>query len=324
MIRHCFWEYFPTVFVLLVFFNAAGFADTIAEKSFDVTAGGTLIIESDLGTINVETSAQQRVNVKVVSEKRSWRGYDTDVAKRLTVDFQKDGNDVIVKAWLKKKHNWHGGNSRVTFIVTVPQNFNVDLQTGGGSVSVGDLAGKVRARTSGGSLNFGHISGPVKGHTSGGSITVESCDGDVDITTSGGSISLGDVNGEVNVRTSGGSISIEKAEGSVFARTSGGSINVEEVMGDIEVRTSGGSVKAYISKQPKGHCRLETSGGSVTVYLADNIGVDVEASASSGRVISDFDIDGREKKNYVNGKINGGGPDLYLHTSSGKVKIRRM
>ncbi len=324
MSKHNFWKYFPAIFALLALLNISIFADTIAEKSFDVSAGGTLFIESDLGAIDVETSDQQRVDVKVITEKRGGRERDADIAKRLTIDFQKDGNDIKVKAWLKKKRDWHGDKLRLSFIVTVPHNYNVDLSTGGGSISVGDLTGQVEARTSGGSLNFGNINGPVKGHTSGGSITVESCEGNVDITTSGGSISLGDINGDANVRTSGGSINIEKSEGHVFARTSGGSINVEEVMGDIEARTSGGSVKAYISKQPGGDCRLETSGGSVTVYLAKNIGVDVEASASSGRVISDFDIDGREKKNYVNGKINGGGPNLYLRTSSGKVKIRRM
>ncbi len=105
MIRHCFWEYFPTVFALLLLFNAASFADTIAEKLFEAAPGGTLIIESDQGAINVEISAQQRVHVKVVAEKSGWRGYDTDAAKRLTVDFQKGGNDIKVKAWLKKKHN---------------------------------------------------------------------------------------------------------------------------------------------------------------------------------------------------------------------------
>ena len=67
----------------------------------------------------------------------------------------------------------------IHFQVTVPKNYNVDVDTQGGSIKVGDLDGTVRTRTSGGSLRFGNITGTVWGRTSGGSIKLVSCSGPV-------------------------------------------------------------------------------------------------------------------------------------------------
>lgn len=300
-------------------------SDTHIVKEFNVNPDGTLRIETDLGSIEVQTVSADRVTVEVFKEVKGWfRG--KGALKNFEVSMDQSGDDVRVSGkWSGGK--WRGANGlHVKFVIKVPKRYNVDLKTSGGSVSVDDLEGKVNARTSGGSLHFGSIRGPVVGYTSGGSISLESCVGDADIHTSGGSIRIGDVEGSVDARTSGGSVSIEKAEGNVIAKTSGGSIHVEEVMGAIEAITSGGSVSATISRQPKGRCMLKTSGGSVNVVLSDDIAVDLNASTSSGRVICDMDVtvQGKISKNKLVGKINGGGPELYLRTSGGKITIQKM
>lgn len=69
---------------------------------------------------------------------------------------------------------------------------------------------------------------------------------------------------------------------------------------------------------------LETSGGSITAYLIKDIQVDINASTGGGSVRTDFDIDGRVKKQSIKGEINGGGPELDLHTSGGSVNIRSL
>lgn len=207
----------------------------------------------------------------------------------------------------------HGGRTNPispSFYVTVPEKFDLKLVTSAGSIHVGDLEGKIDVKTSGGSLSFENIKGPIDGHTSGGSITIIRCDDDVDVHTSGGSISIG------------------QAKGNIRAKTSGGSINIDEVYGYIDASTSGGSVTAHLAEQPRDDCRLSTSGGSVTVYLAEGIGVDLDAkTSSSGRVKSDMRLqikNGRVKRNIMAGRLNGGGPELYLRTSGGNIYIREI
>jgi DUF4097 and DUF4098 domain-containing protein YvlB len=316
-------------FLLFILFNVQIlFAENeTIEKTFPVKAGGNLTIDSDFGSIEVESSAQNQVEVKVVQEFRGWsRDEVNEFLKDFKVEFDHTGNDVQIVAKYRrsrKKDLWE--DLKIKFIVNVPKKFNVDLNTAGGSISVANIEGNVKAHTAGGSLSFGHIIGPVEGHTSGGSINLQSCTGDAYIRTSGGSITMGEVDGEVDARTSGGSVTVRKGKGEVNVSTSGGSISVDEVMGAVDANTSGGSVTAYISEQPQKDCRLKTSGGTVTVYLDRDIGVYLDAKTSSGRVDCEFDIliKGQADKNWLRGEINGGGPDLYLRTSGGNIYIEK-
>lgn len=298
------------------------------NKSYRVSPGGWLRIDSDLGTIQINSGAGDEVEITVLeimdtsSEKEADR-----ILKDLQLDLVQEGSEVRVNARYDRSSFLGWGNRRLKlrFTATVPARFNVDLRTAGGSITVGALDGEVIAKTAGGSLNFGKITGPLKAKTSGGSIKVEECRGDVDLATSGGSISVGSSDGHVAARTSGGSIKVGSAAGMVQLATSGGSISVDEIRGAIEAATSGGGVSAGITGQPQAPCRLSTSGGSVQVRLSPEVKLDINASTSGGRVHTDFDIlvRGNLTGSSLQGKLNGGGPELYLRTSGGNITIAK-
>ncbi|MGI9174149.1 MAG: M56 family metallopeptidase [Rhodothermales bacterium] len=277
--------------------------DEVVERTFEVSPGGTLNVRTDRGSIEVETVEADEVAVRVEIEARS----DED-RQKFDLSFEQENNDVSVRGEVEGRGNWNGDRLRIKYIITVPSQYNVDLQTSGGSISVEDLEGEVVTQTSGGSLSFGMIRGNINGQTSGGSISLDGTSGDADVHTSGGSISLG------------------KVAGTVKAHTSGGSISIDEVGGSIDAETSGGSITAAITEQPEGDCELRTSGGSITVRLADGIGVDVNAKTSAGRVTTEFDVPPRDKDEMdeLEAPINGGGPRLHLRTSAGSVRINRL
>jgi len=305
----------------------ADIEDTV-EKNFTVHAGGTLVISSDLGSIEVRSGVSDKVMVKIFRkfDASTSKGVD-EILGDVRLDATQTGDRVeVVLKYRRENHFWGHNRLQIRFEVQVPKKFNVDLTTSGGSVSVDDLEGTVLSKTSGGSLSFGNIVGPVTGRTSGGSIRLAGCKGDADVRTSGGSITLGHVEGNVSAATSGGSISIDHAAGRVAAHTSGGSIHAQSVMGAIEASTSGGTVSAEIGRQPDGPCRLTTSGGSVQVRLAETIKMDLDAHTSGGRVHSDFPItvQGDLGKSAIEGPINGGGPLLYLRTSGGNINIEKL
>lgn len=281
------------------------------HRTFNVQKDGLLTIEADIGSIEIKTAGGNEVDVKIDFDRR--RGSSSqlrDIMRDIDVNFHHSGKDVRVDLEYDRDFSsfWNsvGKYLKVKFMVTVPREYNVDLHTSGGSISVDDLNGEVKSRTSGGSLYFGSIAGPVYGKTSGGSITLRGCKEQVKVTTSGGSIDIGEVSGNVS------------------AHTSGGSIKIDQVMGIIDARTSGGSVTAYISKQPEGNCSLKTSGGTVTAYLARDVKVTVNASTSGGKVHTDFPVmvRGTLNKRSLNAEINGGGPELYLRTSGGNIYIK--
>ncbi|MBS3819927.1 DUF4097 family beta strand repeat protein [bacterium] len=288
---------------------SASIDDTI-QKSFTVDSGGTLDVDTDKGSIEVRGTTGRTVEIKVVRKvKTADREKAQKILDNFKIDFKQSGKDIFITGERGRKESiwdkiWNRLN--VKYTISVPEIYNVELKTSGGSISVENLEGEVNIKTSGGSLNLEKITGPVWGKTSGGSIRV------------------GEVDGDVDINTSGGSIQIEGARGSIKAHTSGGSINVQEVMGSINADTSGGSIKASISRQPQTDCRLTTSGGSITVYLAGDIAVDLDASTSGGGVYTEspVTIQGKINKSKLKSKINGGGPLLYLHTSGGSIYIK--
>jgi hypothetical protein len=301
------------------------------KKSFQVGEGGKLTVESDLGSIEVHAVSGNTVDIEIIRKLDAYTQKEAEkILQDLSIDFDHTGKDVSIitkyNRGMNRFFDWDRNRLRLHYIISVPLKYNVDLSTAGGSISVDDLEGEVISKTSGGSLTFGKIKGPVTGNTSGGSITLQGCTGMADLGTSGGSINIGEVDGKVNAQTSGGSINITRAKGSVMAGTSGGGINVDEVMGEIDASTSGGSVTAHITKQPQANCRLSTSGGSVNVYLAEGIAVDLDAETSGGRVKTDFPVtvQGEINERSLQAKVNGGGPELYLRTSGGNIRIAKM
>lgn len=301
-----------TAMTVMCTVSVNGSIEETITKSYDVSPGGTLNVDTDLGSIEVEAIDRSTVEIKILQKVRTSSEKKADkILKDLEIDIYQKGNDVYIQADYEK-HGWQkfwdniSKHLRVKYIISVPRVYNVDLKTKGGSISVEGTEGKVESSTSGGSLSFNYIVGDIYGKTS------------------GGSISIGEVEGDIDIHTSGGSIRIAQARGKVNAHTSGGGITVEEVMGAIQAHTSGGSVKAYISLQPSSSCRLTTSGGSVTVTMKNDIAVDINAKTSGGRIHTDFPmtIKGKIDKRSLSGNINGGGPELYLRTSGGSIYIR--
>jgi Toastrack DUF4097 len=278
-------------------------ADTV-ERTFDVRPGGKLILDTDLGSVDVRTTADNTVRVKVEREAGSGRDDDFVLA------FDQRGDDVFVEG--KRPGGGWGiwgfhNRFKVRFDIEVPEEYDIDIETAGGSISIADLEGDIDCNTSGGSIRVADIAGRV------------------DCRTSGGSVHIGRVDGSVLAKSSGGSITIDRSGGSVVASTSGGSVTVNEVMGSIDASTSGGNVTAQISSQPSGDCRLSTSGGNIEITLAPEVAVDLDAKTSGGRIDIEMPmtLEGSVSKTSVRGAINGGGPELSLRTSGGNVYVKR-
>lgn len=306
----------PAPLFLALALSALVAAPSLADisRSFDVGAGGSLWVEVEGASVQIDTGGDA---VEVLVERR--RGSDP-IEKDFDVRLEQNGDRVEVEIE-KRTRQWLGSDG-LRLEIRVPQRFDLDVSTSGGSVSVRDLDGEVDISTSGGSVDLGHIDGPVDVSTSGGSITLKSSTVTADLSTSGGSITIGDVDGDITAKTSGGSVQVERAAGDVDISTSGGSIDLADIGGSVHASTSGGGVRVAFSRQPTADSEISTSGGSVVVSLADGLGFDLDARGSSG-VTTDVPItvQGRIERTRVQGRINGGGPALVLRASGGRVVI---
>lgn len=290
--------------LLLAFTFSVQAASDDIDREFEVGANGTLSIRSDAGAIDVRTWDQDRVRLRV----RNTRGFE--------VEIDQSGNDVSVVA--DSRGSLFGlGRSNIGFTVDVPVQYNVDLNTGGGKITVADISGEVEVDTSGGSIEIGVVTGgDVQADTSGGSIEVRGATGDVEVDTSGGNITIGDVVGQVIADTSGGRIRIGDVQGDIEADTSGGNIEVGESTGRVHLDTSGGSIRAAWAM---GEISANTSGGNIylagsdTLVKADTSGGNIEIDAANGPVEADT--------SGGNITINNATAAVHADTSGGRIEV---
>jgi len=282
------------------------------EKTFTVQPGGTLTVGTQGGDIKVMTGPGNEVKVTATERiNTSTEAKADELLKQLELTIEQQGDNVTAKAKFADSAGWHVGNwppVNVSFTVTVPSRYNVDLNTSGGDIGVASINGHARLRTSGGNLKL------------------ERVDGDVDGGTSGGDINLQEGTANVKLSTSGGDIHVDRAGGEADLSTSGGDIVINSVQGRLHAGTSGGDVKASIAGALKGDCKLTTSGGTVTVSVDKTAAFDLKAHTSGGEVDASGITITIEKggvgKSSLAGKVNGGGPQLYLSSSGGDIRIR--
>ena len=183
------------------------------EKTFAVQPGGKLKAATQGGDITIRTADTPNVQVVAKQVIRASTEQEADaILEKLTLTLEQSGNDVTAEAKYEPRGpgKWFGNwpPVSVSFEVTVPRHFNLNLNTSGGDIAVASLRGDVRARTSGGDLEFDRI------------------DGDIDAGTSGGDITLKEGTARAKLHTSGGDIDVDRAGGPTEVSTSGGDIRI--------------------------------------------------------------------------------------------------
>jgi hypothetical protein len=232
-------------------------------------------------------------------------------------------------------------------------NGNVNGQTGGGSVNVGTVAADLVIRTGGGSVQVNSVGGRLNVstgggsihvqtgksdgviETGGGSIHVDNLTGGLRASTGGGSIEVGSVGGIMDVETGGGSIRLNGGKGAIKASTGSGSIHCFKVVRSVRAETGAGPITAeFMAMNGQfSDSTLDTGVGDIIVYLPSDLKVSIHASidvaTARNAITSDLpgirisseggDYGPREMS--AEGDLNGGGPALKLHTSTGKIQF---
>jgi hypothetical protein len=263
---------------------------------------------------------------------------------------QTDGGNVGVKNIAGRVEASTGGGSMQLDAI----GGDVNASTGGGTINVGTAGGDLRLETGGGSIQVASAKGKITAQsgggsvvvldglqgafleTGGGSIQVKHCQGKVKASTGGGSIDLGQIDGPAEMDTGGGSIHLALASGPVRAESGGGSIELMNLSQGARAETGGGGITAQFVAARGGfsNSALETPSGDITVYLAPNLPVTIHAAVDMGsghKIQSDFPeikvvSEGGEwgpKRITAEGSLNGGGPLLKVHTSSGDIRLLR-
>ncbi|MDE0325569.1 MAG: hypothetical protein OXN27_16775 [Candidatus Poribacteria bacterium] len=258
-----------------------------SREGHHVNSTGHLTVETEFGTINIETANRNHVDIATRKEWKSRSGIlrpklDKWVDElfedfEITIEYDPPDTESDVRIGGKFKRGreyWQDGLKwfKVEIQVTVPRQYDVTLKTTSrGDIHVGDLIGTVKAKALGGNIHLGEIQGEVWGETG--------------------------VSGDITLK--GGQ----------------SSVNLTVATGDI---------RAEMTMQPQHPWTLQALlGGAIDVTLGPHIAIDIDAQ-TQGKISSDFSIQPQDEitENLLKGTLNGGGPLLKLHASTGEIRLQ--
>ncbi|MBL0346994.1 DUF4097 family beta strand repeat-containing protein [Candidatus Villigracilis affinis] len=251
----------------------------------------TLTVSDEAGDVTVTGGDVKTVEVKVVKT-----AYDSTQAradeevKTIKYVIEQNGNAITIKYEIPDSMNFNNNINTVDFIVTVPTETAVNIDTNFGSVDVQDIQGAVDLTNDFGNITAKNIEGELAIESNSGEINVEAVDaGDknVEIKTDFGDITLEKIKAnDVSVTSNSGVVTFTnvRASGDAYIKTDFGNTVYENgSAASLTLDTNSGKIsitKVNITKELNiqndfgdieltqamaGSYDLHTNSGSITV-----------------------------------------------------------
>ena len=302
---------------------------------------------------------------------RVWVTYEIHVPRRYNLQISTQAGDVVTKDVDGQVVISTGGGNIQAGNIGVQQRQGgpgsprhaliARLDTAGGHISVGNVAGSLRASTAGGHITAGNIDGDAVLQTGGGHIRVGRVTGVAQLSTGGGDIVAERADDGATAETGGGRIEFTEAAGTIQARTAGGGVRIGRIAGPAEIDSSDGGIllagvqaplhastqhgtitasfsPLYGSGTPNPApqaTELASVQGDIIVYVPRRLPLTIDAlveQGSDGQIVADPSVPWRvshddsdnEHAVHAQCELNGGGRVLHLRTASGNIQLRYL
>ena len=280
------------------------------HKTYPLKGGGRVSVENFNGSVEITAWDRDEVDVSGTRYART-----QELLDQVKVDVLASADAVRIRTQrpATDSKRWRGGYG-VRYIVKVPRKTELD-----------------RIESTNGHLHAEGTEGNARLKTTNGGVKLNSLRGLINATTTNGAVELRDVTGDAELHTTNGSIRTELHKGSVTAETTNGGVRLALASTSpqkaIHAETTNGNVEISAPSLNGNEIHAESTNGNITVRLPGSAKATVRARTSNARVTSDLDVVTtftNEKKNRLEGTINGGGPLLELTTSNGSVRLERQ
>lgn len=238
----------------------------------------TLNVADDSGDVTITGADVETVQVKVVKTAydSSQSRADQEV-KDIKYTIEQTGSTITLKYELPKSMNFNNNVNTVDFIVTVPNEITVNVDTNMGEVSVASTKGNVDIKN-----DFGDV-------------TLENLEGALSVQTNSGKVSATSIVAgaeNIDLHSDFGSVTLKKAGGKdIVLDSNSGTILLSEVRatGDITTNTDFGDTK--FENGSADLLRIETNSGEVSlvkisitreIFVKDDFGnIELEQALAS-------------------------------------------
>jgi len=244
--------------------SQAGAADLVArynvaahatDSGAEITGAAPANMPEDVLWVDYEIHVPRRYNLDITTQAGNIEAQDIDGHISLTTGGGNITAGRVGPSWQARDSAMRSGEI-----------YSARLQTDGGHISVGDVAGDLHASTAGGHISTGDVRGQAILHTGGGHIRTGSIAGG-QLGTEGGNIVVERSSAGLTASTVGGQISVgEVSGGPVHARTGGGAIRIARVAGPTQIESTRGNILLTCLDGP---LHASTSAGTITAWFLD-------------------------------------------------------
>ncbi len=249
-------------------------AETI-NKELPASPGETLVFDLDSGG-SIDITGWSRDAVAVSADLR--RG-----GAQAEVEIERFQNGVRVSSKLRTDGN---SSTSFHFTVQVPDRYNIEIETMGGSVSIDGVEGEIGGTTMGGKLVLRNLRGELQLTTMGGPIDLRDSEVDGKVTTMGGEVHMVNLYGDIKGTSMGGEVilkNVTRRDGSstgdeVIISTMGGDIDVDDAPAGADLHTMGGDIRIASASE---FIKAKTMGGDIRIDAAEGW---IEATTMAGDV----------------------------------------
>ena len=299
--------------------------EVIFNETFDVKKGWDLELKvSDLDVSIVPGKSDEALvtvtlvgNVDKARKRFEKMNFDARLKNRTLIVETRDHSNWSV-GW------WGSGNGGIHVTVTIPDEFNMTIQTSDGDIEADGIKGDISLRTSDGDIIVGELEGP--------SIFIKSSDGDltadglnakeIELRTSDGDVRIELIRGgDVTLSTSDGDVTARRIEAELISvRSSDGDLSIKVAGGDLRGRTSDGNIDVWIDGDTA--VDLSTSDGDIVIHAPSDLGADLDLKGEDVRLGGKILLEGDISERRVRGKIGDGGKKVRARTSDGSVFLK--
>lgn len=256
------------------------------QRSLAVSDHPDVYVSTGSGDIHIAASSDEQLTI-IGHVHLDWNhsGDTTERAQRVVQNppIEQSGNTIHIGEPADRALLNH---ISIDYEIRAPRNAALNLRTGSGDIEINGV-GRFLAATSG--------SGSLRAH---------------------------DVHGPADLHTGSGDIELyEAGPGDVEARTGSGSLQLHGLNGRLQAHTGSGDLNADGRVQGPGD--LSSGSGNVRLQLSSGTRLNLAASTGSGTVHTDIPElrSSSEDHHNLDGAVNGGGPELKLHTGSGDIEV---
>ena len=219
--------------------GAAG-SDFEEQRDLNLAAGGIASVDIEAGAGSLEITGVPGADEIAVMATIQVPDRDADKARELieselVLMLEKRGETAVLKAYFEHKAWTFGDSPSVQLVVQMPDNLNLAVEDGSGSLQISDVSGNIEVEDGSGSITMTNVGGEIEIDDGSGSISVEGVGGDISIDDGSGGIRVQGVAGSVIIDDGSGSINVSDVEKDLIIVDDGsGGLNFSDIKGRVE------------------------------------------------------------------------------------------